>query len=240
LSHTYLVSTDAPERIYKHLPNAKLLACLRDPVQRTFSDYLDGLKVGKFSGSFEEELVRTPALIDRSRYGTQLGRYLQKFDRDQILISSFDELVSAPNLHAARMFEFLGVDVLEIPAGLRGKILPAGIPRSRSLAAAARHLSKMTRDIGLDGLRGKVKTSTTVRNLLYRPYREDSRPTMALATEAHLREIMAEEVQLLDAVAGTDFCGLWGYSPLAQPRVTPIEAGRRPKIGIGPKLAVNT
>jgi hypothetical protein len=34
---------------------------------------------------------------------------------------------------------------------------------------------------------------------------------MASETEARLREMMAGEVQLLDRIGGTDFCGSWGY-----------------------------
>ena len=82
--------------IREHLPNVKMIACLRDPVQRTFSDYLDRVKNGKMDGTFEEELERDPALINRSRYGTQLARYLELFDRAQFHIVSFDELVATP------------------------------------------------------------------------------------------------------------------------------------------------
>ena len=213
ISHSYLVSADAPQRIHEHLPQVKMLVCLRDPVQRTFSDYLDGVKNGKFTGSFEEELERIPALIDRSRYGTQIQRYLKLFDRSQLHIGSFDELVSAPSQYAAQMFEFLEVDPLEIPESLRGKVMPAGIPRSRGLASTAKRLSRLSRRIGLNALRGKVKTSRTIRNLLYRPYDDGARPKMAPATESRLRDMMANEVQLLDEVAGTDFCRLWGYPP---------------------------
>ena len=219
VSHSYLVSADAPERIHKHLPNVKMLVCLRDPVERTFSDYLDGVKNQKFIGSFEEELERFPALITRSCYGTQLERYLQYFDRDQFLISSFDELKSAPKQYAARLFEFLGVEVLDIPANLGGKVLPAGIPRSRKLALAAKALSQLARRTGLNALRGKVKTSRAVRNLLYRPYNDHTRPTMRPDTRARLREMMTQEVQLLDAIAGTDFGNLWGY-----PAATPVRS----------------
>ena len=213
VSHSYLASEEACDRIFEALPNVKLMVCLREPVQRTFSDYLDGIKNGKWHGSLEEELERTPSLINRSRYGTHLARYLEKFGRDQVHIGCFDELVSAPDRYAARVFEFLGVDALEIPAGLQQKVLPAGTPRVRSIAMAAKRLSKMAKRAGLAGLRGKVKTSPTVRNLLYRPYTDHSRPTMPPATESRLRELMADEVERLDSVAGTDFRHLWKYSP---------------------------
>lgn len=217
VSHSYLVSEHAAERIHQHLPETKLMVCLREPVERTFSDYLDGIKNGKLNGSFEEELERTPALIHRSRYATHLARYLEKFDRDQLHICSFDELKTAPDEFAESIFRFLEVDLLHLPPALQGKVLPAGKPRSRALANGAKSLSRVARRAGLTSLIGKLKTSRTVRNVLYQPFSDSSRPTMAAATKARLRELMTEEVQRLDELAGTDFCALWNY-PRTQSR----------------------
>jgi hypothetical protein len=211
VSHSYLVSKDAARRIRKHLPSARMMVCLRDPVQRTFSDYLDGLKNGKLHGSFEEELERTPALVERSRYASHLARYLGLFERGQIHIGDFAELESEPASFASKLFEFLEVDPLELPPRLRDKVLPGGTPRSPAAASAAKRLSKLAARLGLRGLRGKVKTSRTLRNLLYRPFDEKSRPRISAATEQRLRELMTEEVQRLDMLAGTNFCRSWGY-----------------------------
>lgn len=200
----------------------KLLVCLREPVQRTFSQYLDGIKNGKLKHSFQDELVRNDSLIGHSRYGTNLSRYLAKFPREQIFIGSFDELVSDPNKW--------GVDALEIPGKLHRKVLPAGQPRVRGIASAAKKLVRLTDRLGLVGLRGKAKTSPMVRNLLYRQFTDKSRPKMPPEIEAHLHHLMADEVQRLDAVAGTDFCTLWNYPPadrhsLPTPAAQPMQAG---------------
>ena len=216
VSHSYLASEEACQRIHEFLPNVKLIMCLREPVQRTFSDYLDGIKNGKIHSSLEEELEHTTSLIDKSRYGTHVARYLEKFNRDQIYIGCFDELESAPDRFAAGVFEFLGVDALELPKNLRQKVLPAGAPRVRSIAMAAKALSKMASRVGLTHLRGKVKTSPVVRNILYRQFTDNSRPKMSRATETWLHEIMVDEVQRLDVVAGTNFCRLWNYPPADQ------------------------
>ena len=211
VSHSYLVSPDAAEHIHQHLPHAKLIMCLREPVQRLFSDYLDGIKNGKMHGTLDEALEQYPSLINKSRYGTPLARYLDRFDRRQIHVGSFDELVTAPNRFAAKLFEFLGVDALELPENLLGKLLPAGTPRVRPIATAAKAISKLAGELGLRSLRGKLKTSRTVRNLIYRPYSDGTRPTISPDTEARLRGLMADEVQRLDRLAGTDFARLWNY-----------------------------
>ena len=42
----YLASQEAAFRIKKEIPNAKIIITLRDPVERTFSDYLNNLRTG--------------------------------------------------------------------------------------------------------------------------------------------------------------------------------------------------
>lgn len=219
VAHSYMVSEAATDRIHSLMPDAKLMVCLREPVQRIFSQYLDGLKNGKMTGTLEEELERTPSLINRSRYGTHMARYLEKFPRENVHFASFDELVKTPELFARRMFEFLGVDTPELPAKLMEKVLPAGKPRVRSLAMAAKAVARAAEQVGLHGLRGKAKTSPAVRNILYKPFTKESRPEMPEDIRSWLRNILAEEVQLLDRVAGTDFCERWGY-PTAQPALS--------------------
>lgn len=78
---------------------------------------------------------------------------------------------------------------------------------------AVKKVAQLAQRLGLIALRGKVKTSPTVRNLLYWQYTAESRPKMPPDTAARLRELMTVEVQRLDAVAGTDFCRLWNYPP---------------------------
>jgi Sulfotransferase domain len=225
VSHSYLVSEDARHRIRKFLPDAKMLVCLREPVERIFSQYLDGIKNGKITGSLDEELDHTTSLIKRSSYGTYIEKYLELFPREQIHITSFDKLVSAPNKFAEDIFEFLGVDVLEIPEKLKQKILPAGQPRVRSIAMAAKRIAKLARSLGLADLQGKAKTSPAVRNLLYRPFTDESKPTMSPEIKTRLRGLMADEIQRLDAAAGTDFCRMWHYPPAALQATSERECG---------------
>lgn len=211
VSHSYLVSPDAPARIRQYLPDAKLLVCLREPVSRTFSDYLDSIKNGKVDGSFEEALERKPSLIEKSAYGKHIARYLDHFPRDQLHIGVFDDMAQRPSQYAASVFDFIGVDALELPEEMFERVLPAGTPRSRAMADAAKRVSRFARRMGLRGLKGRLKTSDTVRTMLYRPYTDQNRPQINPDTRKRLRDMMADDVSRLDAVAGTNFTEIWGY-----------------------------
>lgn len=217
VSHSYLASEEACERIQHHLPNAKLMVCLREPVDRTFSQYLDGLKNGKMHGSLDEELVRSKSLAERNRYGTHVQRYLERFPREQLHIASFDELVSSPETFAAKMFEFLGVEPLVLPQKMREKVLPAGTPRSRAVAKASKQVARLADLVGLPQLRGKAKKSPFIRNLIYRPFTAADKPTLDPEKREELRSLFAPEIRYLDRIAGTNFCELWDYPQGSEP-----------------------
>src|SRR5215212_230611 len=69
-SHSYRSSPEAAERIARFHPDMRLLGCLREPVDRAFSDYLDLVKNGQYDGPFAEALEVFPRLLDRGRYAT--------------------------------------------------------------------------------------------------------------------------------------------------------------------------
>ena len=52
LSHDYLYSKKAAERIFFHYPKVKLITCLRNPIDRTFSNYLFLIRNGITKLSF--------------------------------------------------------------------------------------------------------------------------------------------------------------------------------------------
>ncbi len=210
ISHSYLSSPEAADRISDLNPAMRLLVCLREPADRAFSDYLDLVKNGQHDGSFEEALERFPRLVDRGRYATHLQRYLHRFPRDQMLVQLFDDLQVNAQGYADEVFGFLGVSRLELPpAALRSR-MPAGKPRSPRTAAAAKAASRLVKRVGLRRLRSRAKRSVAVRQALYRPYTSD-RPAPPADVVAALRGTFAEEVEALDALLDTPVSTRWGY-----------------------------
>jgi hypothetical protein len=219
ISHSYLSSPEAAARIAELNPGMRLLVCLREPVDRAFSDYLDLVKNGQFDGSFPAALDRFPRLLDRGRYATHLQRYLDRFPREQIHVGLFDDLRRDPQAYADEVFDFLGVRRIQLSAADLKSRMPAGTPRNAALAAGAKRVAKLAKRSGLGRLRSRVKRSRLVRHALYRPYRDD-RPTIDPAVAADLRAGFAEEVLRLDSMLGRPVSQGWGYS-------TPLEPASR-------------
>lgn len=201
LSHDYLFSEAAAKRIAADLPGVRLLTCLRDPVDRTFSHYLYMIRSGRTNDSFETALGRFPELVDNSLYAKYLRRYLELFPRDQVKVLFFEKLKGDPRGFAEEVFEFLGIRFVEdLPYETR--ILTASRPRSMVLARLAKLGAGTARRVGLTSLVGRIKSNPQVVRALYRPY--DKRPTMDPATAAELRERFRDQIVELQTLLSVD------------------------------------
>jgi hypothetical protein len=211
LSHSYLSAPEAPARIAALNPDMRLLVCLREPVERAFSEYLDVVKNGRFDGPFETALERFPILLDRGRYATHLQRYVETFGRDRLLVQLLDDLKADGQGYADEVFAFLGVDSRELPPTALKRRMPASEPRSRTVATAAKRISRLATAVGLQRLRSRAKRATVVRNVLYRPFAEGGRPRLDPDLAAQLKEQYTPEVLALDELLGTSTAARWGY-----------------------------
>jgi len=139
-SHRYLPSRDARERIAACLPNPKLIAVLRNPVERGYSHWLHNARNGRepldFRGALDAEQERLASdplgrfgYVYTGRYHLHLTGYLQAFAPDQLRVYLFDDLAVDPGAVVKDIFGFLGVD-----DGFRPKLerhMVSGLPRGR-------------------------------------------------------------------------------------------------------------
>jgi hypothetical protein len=213
VAHNYLPCAEACERIHQLAPAVKLMVCLREPAERSFSAYLDGVKNGRYpSGlSFEDAMEQDPTIIDHSRYATHLRPYVERFDVRQIHIGMFDQLKNDPQQFADNLCDFLEIDRIELDSSLSKKMMPAGRSRYRPLTLFVKRMSKIALFFGLRRLRGRVKTSRWFRNLVYASYKSNA-PQMSPETRARLYDMFREEVQWLDDRFDLKLVKQWGYA----------------------------
>jgi len=210
-SHSYLSSPEAPGRIAAYSPTMRLLVCLREPVDRAFSDYLDLVKNNGFAGSFTEAIEQYPRLLDRGRYATHLSRYLERFPADQLHVGLFDDLKTGAQEYADEVYDFLGIERIVLSAADLRERMPAGRPRNARMVGVAKRGSKVAASIGLRRWRSRIKRSTMVRSALYRQYRDD-KPRLDPALASELRAQFADEVARLDEMLGRPVTERWGYT----------------------------
>jgi hypothetical protein len=77
------------ERIHKHIPDARLIYMVRDPIKRILSHWVHATGAGYETREFVPTLnLPDTAYIQRSMYWMQLQPYLEHFDREQIEIDA--------------------------------------------------------------------------------------------------------------------------------------------------------
>ena len=120
---SYLHHPHAPQRITELIPDIKLIAILRNPVDRAYASYISRLGNGwetrtEFGDAIQEEERRirenVPLGIYNNRnvgnYATHLNRYFDLFHRGQIRIYVFEEFICDSQTVLRDIFSFLGVD----------------------------------------------------------------------------------------------------------------------------------
>jgi hypothetical protein len=103
--------TGVAERIAAHVPDAKLIYMVRDPISRILSHWRHAVGAGYETRPMEDSLARSDqTYVTRSRYWMQLQPYLEHFDRSQIEVITQEELQSDRNGTMRKAFSFAGVD----------------------------------------------------------------------------------------------------------------------------------
>jgi hypothetical protein len=123
----YLTALDwtdvVPERVATVLPRAKLIALLRNPVDRAYSDYQQARRKGREPLTFEEaiEAEKTKTRVQRrylsrSTYVQHLLRWSKYFGEDQMLVLKSEELFECTRSTLERVLDFLDLPKWESEA----------------------------------------------------------------------------------------------------------------------------
>ncbi len=135
----YLWDTESHRRIADQLPDVKLIAVIRDPVDRAFSNWThlwaDGLEpIPNFTEACAREPQRAAAgwapfwrYLDLGRYGEQLTHLYSVVDPDRVRVVRYRRLVDDPVRTLDGLCEFLGVRtglLTEVPASNLGRWAP--------------------------------------------------------------------------------------------------------------------
>lgn len=130
--HGAYSSRDIPILIRRHLPNVKLIASLRNPIERAYSRYWDSKARWAKNAplSFEEKLKDRPEFIQEGFYANQLTRYYDNFPKEQILVLLYDDLVATPVQFMSKIYAFIGVDPT-FDAGLGSSQINASSGKNR-------------------------------------------------------------------------------------------------------------
>jgi hypothetical protein len=161
----YLFHPHAPGRLRRVVPHARLIALLRDPVDRAYSHYRHNLVTKEETLTFEDALAaeegrlrgeldrmraddsyvsvnyRAYSYVTRGIYVDQLRVYGELFPREQLLVLKAEDYFDDPGAVYSRVLAFLGLG-RAVPAGVK---LPGPVRHPAVPAAAAQRLRELFR-----------------------------------------------------------------------------------------------
>jgi hypothetical protein len=143
VSPRYMMSEGCARRIYKAIPEARLIAILRHPVERAWSSFVGHRRNGweeceDIRDAFAAEPARKAAgqsmglHFSAGLYASQLEPYFDLFGPERIQVVLYDDLVSDPAKLLRDLFAFLQVDAnfpvdMSVRHNSSGTIRNAGI-----------------------------------------------------------------------------------------------------------------
>ncbi len=126
-SPTYIYQPNAAKRIHNLIPNAKLIAILRNPADRAFSAFMHVVRDRREpENDFSTALMHEQQRIEDGwgpiwhyknggYYFEQLSRYYDLFPPEQIKVLLYDDLISNPAEFLKKIFHFLEVNENFLP-----------------------------------------------------------------------------------------------------------------------------
>ncbi|MEW5787605.1 MAG: sulfotransferase [Pseudomonadota bacterium] len=202
LSHSYLFSMEAADRIRRDLPGVKLMASLRQPVERCYSHYLYLVSSGLVTTSFAETIDNRPGLTRSSFYAKSVEGYLERFGAEQFKVLFFDDLKQDPRGYATQVYDFLGLPFNEA-FDYGKKVREARAARSFFMARLAKQGALMARKLGLVNLVGAVKHGFAAK-LLYRPMKKGETPKMDPEVGKRLLERYIPDIEATEKLLGVN------------------------------------
>jgi Sulfotransferase family len=188
---------DVHRRIHQTLPHVRLIAVLRNPVERAISEINQfirdrrlslGMSLDDYLMGKGRDLISESGVMERGRYYDHLKAYQECFEPGQMLVLIYEEdVVQRPEVGLRKACEFLAVDSSFEFSGMREKVggapprsalritLGYYLPFLRSIARQVRPVRRlMQRADALLLPAWKARPSDAVVRALHRLYAEDN------------------------------------------------------------------
>lgn len=218
-SPTYFFSMDAPERAYRYNPALKLIAVVRDPVARAFSNHLHEIRKGHIPEDtpFESALAANPAYVLQGHYREHLTRWIDRFGREALLVLVAEELAVDPGKGYADVCAHLGVSAEAPPGDLHERKHESVSSHFPKLQRGLKAVGDFARRQGLGAVVRAIKSAPGLREAL-RLNRKDLRnavPPMNAQTQARLVNLFQDDVAFVREFLGRPLPE-WRHWPLPE------------------------
>lgn len=201
----YLYEPDAPENIHKLIPNAKLIAILRNPLEQAFSHFLYAKRqalepLDDFAKALEQESDRIKkgwqpvfAYSQFPQYASQLKRFYALFPRDQIRIYLYEDYERDPAAILRNICQFIGADE-NFAIDTTTRLNAGGVPKSSLIQDLVMKPYLVTRLVGMflpERFKEWVREVVSDNNLSRPEFPEKARERLKASLEPDIRELQS-------------------------------------------------
>ncbi|MGF2733395.1 sulfotransferase family protein [Marinobacter sp. DUT-1] len=192
---SYSYVQEVPCRIHKVCPRAKIIWILRDPLERSISQYWHSMRRGgetrNIDQAFRDELEgretdKWKLYLYRSKYLWQIKNYLEYFDQSQMLFVDFEEFVSGGGSERKKVTDFLEVEEIESPAPHSNKTVFFPRPKINQVINSLGVLPEKVA-LGIRAVSG---------------YRRITRPRLSEEVAVAARKYLEEDIEELSKITG--------------------------------------
>jgi Sulfotransferase family len=204
-SADYLADPKVPARMYRLLPEAKLVVQLRNPVERAYSDYCMLYRRGSVGSDIRSYLDPSrpspvPRFLADSAYYQHLARFLEFYSKSHLKVLIYEDIIEQPEAIVREVEQFLNLAAPASPiplvdnANVRdAPLLP--LTMRRVLAPAKRWVVPFRSQSWFKAIRG-----TLAREVVY--------PALPDDLKLALCDYFAQDIANLEHLIGRDL-GHW-------------------------------
>lgn len=200
-------------QIHRVLPDVKIFALVRDPVQRAYSDYRRSMFKEEYAPgtTFEQAVDRYPELLERGRYRRILLPVLERFAPDRLQIFFFDDIERQPERFWQDVCRYLRISPAYVPTVIRAPRGHLAAPRNATthalLRRANRAVTSMATVLRLEQALNVFRRSQSYQQLISVGMKPEQRINSRTVDE--LADYFREDIAFLANLTGRDLAG-WG------------------------------
>jgi hypothetical protein len=201
-SNSYLYVPEAAARLHRDLPHVKLIAQLRNPVERAYSNYCMLFRRGEVGADIESYLdpllSKDIRFLAAGNFASHLQSYIDLFGREPLLILFYEGVLDDPETQMSRVRAHLGLPPRSLAPDSQEKTTPVVPARLRNRLAWMKPIARPLRGItAFEAIRGLIARKTQ-----YPPLTEELRK--------RLSEYYRPSIEALEQISGQSLGGWYG------------------------------
>lgn len=210
---SYIWDRDAIRNIYNYNPRAKIIVILRDPFERTVSQFNFAVNQGRIDDpNFDKAIIRHPFLIRESLYYEDMKKIVKLF-KDNILVLRFEALTNEPLKELRRVEHFLAIKEANYNLKL-SRENAGGRPKYRFLVKVITTVRMLLKKYGLTYIYLFLRSnggSFISRKLRKPTYNMQKTKKIDAKSNPVLNESFNRDIEMLEDLLNWDLKDWYGY-----------------------------